>query len=83
MWSSAAYLAAVFLANLPIAAIRNGLYRQLGRPSAESGRHLGAIVGYIERALFVAALQNGHAEFIGVWLALKVAGKWSGWGKRY
>ena len=36
-------------------------------------------VGAIERALYLGSWLSGHAEFIGVWLALKVAGGWSGW----
>ena len=37
------------------------------------------IVGYIELAMFPLAIVWGHAEFIGAWLVLKVAGQWVGW----
>ena len=38
-----------------------------------------AAVGLLERALYVAAWQLGAKGFIGLWLALKVAGSWKGW----
>ncbi len=34
-------------------------------------------VGIIERALYVSSLILGHGVFIGFWLALKVAGRWT------
>ncbi|MFH0982032.1 MAG: hypothetical protein V2A79_10880 [Planctomycetota bacterium] len=40
-----------------------------------------AIVGVIERGLYVAAIQMTAVEFIGVWLAIKVAGQWNRWGE--
>jgi hypothetical protein len=44
---------------------------------------LPALVGLLERLLYIIALLAKSPEFIGVWLALKVAGGWSGWsGKR-
>lgn len=39
------------------------------------------LVGVIERVLYVATLQFGKGEFIGFWLALKVAGQWTRWSK--
>ena len=38
-----------------------------------------AIIGVIERFLYVASLLVGAPELIGVWLILKVAGGWQGW----
>lgn len=40
---------------------------------------LPAIVGLLERVLYVAAILGGQGAFIGVWLALKTAGGWKGW----
>lgn len=37
------------------------------------------VVGMLERALYVTALVMGQGSFIGIWLALKVAGQWKGW----
>ena len=34
-------------------------------------------VGIIERTLYVSSLILGHGVFIGFWLALKVAGRWT------
>jgi hypothetical protein len=42
--------------------------------------YLPRLVGLVERALFVGSLQLDKAEFIGVWIALKVAGQWKRWG---
>jgi hypothetical protein len=39
------------------------------------------VIGIVERILYVATLQLGKAEFVGIWLALKVAGQWSRWSK--
>jgi hypothetical protein len=35
----------------------------------------------VERTLYVASLQLGMPEFVGVWMALKVAGQWKRWGE--
>jgi hypothetical protein len=52
-------------------------------PNAKPGHqgYLPAILGVLERLLYIAALLAGFAEFIGVWLVLKVAGGWEGWSK--
>lgn len=39
-------------------------------------------VGVVERILYVASLQLAAPEFIGIWLALKVAGGWKRWSER-
>lgn len=38
-----------------------------------------AALGMLERTLYVAAWQLGTREFLGLWLALKVAGNWKEW----
>lgn len=48
-------------------------------PAAGHQAYLPALLGVLERFLYVAALLQGYAEFVGVWLALKVAGGWKGW----
>ena len=40
-----------------------------------------AIVGFLERGLYVGALHSGANEFIGIWLILKVAGNWKRWSE--
>ncbi|SRR6266545_376552 len=37
------------------------------------------LVGIVERILYVACWMLDKPEFVGVWLALKVAGGWKGW----
>ena len=68
-----------------IGTVVDGLWRaEAGNPSDTKVRpagYLSALVGFVERALFVATLQMGRGEFIGVWLALKVAGQWKRWGE--
>lgn len=44
-----------------------------------ANRYLPATIGVVERFLYVAALLSSLPDFIGVWLALKVAGGWQGW----
>lgn len=44
-------------------------------------RDLPAVVGLIERVLYFVALQADAPEFVGIWLALKVAGGWDAWAK--
>jgi hypothetical protein len=40
-----------------------------------------AALGLLERALYTAAWQLGAREFLGLWLALKVAGSWKAWSE--
>jgi hypothetical protein len=40
-----------------------------------------AALGMLERTLYVAAWQLGVREFLGLWLALKVAGNWKRWAE--
>jgi hypothetical protein len=65
--------------------IWRSLARQQGIPDSASGRaHRGdlpLLIGVIERALYFIAWLSGQASFIGVWLAIKVAGGWRGWSK--
>jgi len=37
------------------------------------------MVGCLERLVYTLSLQNGNQAFIGVWLAIKAAGKWKAW----
>ena len=37
------------------------------------------MVGFIERTLYVISIQINSPQFIGVWLAVKVAGQWKRW----
>jgi hypothetical protein len=39
------------------------------------------LVGVLERILYVSAWLFGAVEFIGIWLALKVAGGWKAWSE--
>jgi hypothetical protein len=39
-----------------------------------------AILGMCESFMYPVALVSGHADFIGLWLLLKVAGQWPRWG---
>jgi len=59
------------------------ILRDLGVQKLDLRKHhradLPFVVGVLERLLYVAAWLLGHAEFIGFWLALKVAGGWIGW----
>jgi len=43
--------------------------------------YLPAVVGVLERILYVIAILAEAPEFIGVWLAIKTAGSWKGWSE--
>ncbi len=77
---------AVIVGHFAIRPVVDRLWRALGwmEGTAQNIRpehYLPRLVGFVERALFVASLQLGKAEFIGVWIALKVAGQWKRWGE--
>lgn len=55
----------------------NGIADNAVRPAS----YLSTFVGVVERVLFVASLQMEKAEFIGVWLVLKVASQWKLWSE--
>lgn len=44
-------------------------------------RFLPVILGCLERTLYLASVLAGLPEFIGLWLAIKVAGGWKGWSE--
>jgi hypothetical protein len=44
------------------------------------GNEGGAVIGYIERTIFFAAILLNQPLIIGTWLAFKVASKWQVWG---
>jgi hypothetical protein len=75
---------AVVVGHFCIMAVVDKLWEESGwrRPSDAKVRpafYLPQLIGLLERALYVASLQLGEPEFIGVWLALKVAGQWKRW----
>lgn len=80
------YFFAVVVAQYPISLIVDKLWRGIGwtddqvddiRPYSRTPK----ILGYIERSLYVGSFQLGKPEFIGIWLALKVAGQWNRWSE--
>lgn len=77
---------AVVVGHCMIVWVVDGLWEGIGwnrkqaskiRPEAD----LPKLVGFVERTLYVAALKMGKPEFVGVWLALKVAGQWKRWSE--
>ena len=77
------YSFAIGVGHWCISTVVDGLWRgEAGVPSdakARSSAYLSRLVGFVERALFVATLQMGRGELIGIWLVLKVAGQWKRW----
>ena len=85
-WGSlfAGYFYALVVGHIMIAWVVDLLWQQLGSGSQQATRpfaHHPKLVGVVERFLFLTALLVNQAEFIGVWLALKVAGQWKRWGE--
>lgn len=86
---TAGYLFAVAIGGVLIPLVnRRALHTigmpQAGQPSDEyhmANPWTAAYVGIIERILYVASLQLQSAEFIGLWLGIKVAGGWARWSE--
>ena len=62
--------------------LREGCKNKDRDPTSPPGRYRAAAIGCIERALYVAALQIGTPQFIGLWLILKTAAQWHRWKER-
>lgn len=76
------YAFSVIVGHLCIAAVVDCLYAGVGSEGKNrQANYFPGLVGVLERVLFVASLQMGKAEFIGLWFALKVAGGWKRWGE--
>jgi len=80
------YSFAAFIGDFFVRHIVTELWKGLGatekpkdpiRPSALHPQ----LVGFIERFLYVCAIQMGAPEFIGFWLAVKVGGQWNRWSE--
>ena len=79
---------AVVVGHFAIFYLSNALWANLTTPTVSMeqlrpSRLHPAIVGFIERTLYVAAIQMSAREFISVWLAIKVAGQWNRWAEGY
>lgn len=88
LWLIASYLFAVFVGDILIRNVSDNLWRidcqwNPNDPTSRPAPQLPRLIGMIERVLYVTALLNQHAEFIGFWLALKVAGQWKRWTADY
>ena len=83
------YLLAVAISGLLISYATHGM-RHLGGVSdgsdearlASAGVWPPVVLGAIEVVLYTTTLLMGQAGFIGVWLILKVAGRWGDWQER-
>ena len=80
------YLLAVALSGLAISYATHGMRRLGGVSDGDEEAHLTpagvwppVVVGAIEIVLYTTTLLMGQAAFIGVWLILKVAGRWGDW----
>ncbi|HHT9132126.1 MAG TPA: hypothetical protein ACFYED_06540 [Candidatus Tripitaka californicus] len=80
------YLFAIIVAHFSISLVVDRLWNSIGWEKDKDSElrpesHLPRILGCVERALYTASFQLDKSEFIGVWLALKVAGQWKRWGE--
>ena len=77
------YLFAIFVAQEFISRITDQMWLAIGQTQQETQvQWQSTVIGWIERVLYVAFFQAGNPEFIGFWLALKVAGQWDRWTKK-
>lgn len=79
------YMFAVVFADLfinkTIRKIRNVLRAAYDKELPDYVPVLPRTVGFVERALYIAAIQMGAPEFIGLWITLKTASRWEIWSK--
>ena len=71
------YGVSVFVGHFLISRIREEAYKEI--PHSERFRWHAQAVGLIERALYTSSWVAAKPEFIGLWLAIKVAGQWKRW----
>jgi hypothetical protein len=83
LWPQAiGYVFATLVAQIFIWPIVDLLWNSVGVPTYERPRHWHSrVLGVVERVMFVASIQIGISEFIGVWMAIKVAGQWKQWSE--
>jgi hypothetical protein len=74
---------AVLVGHFAVGSVVDRLWKSLAFPREDARRHPwhSALVGDVERALYVGALQFGAREFVGLWLVIKVLGGWSRWNR--
>lgn len=80
------YFFAVVVAHFLIAPIQDKLWSDLSRTAKRDIRPRpwhATVIGFIERTLYVAAIQASAGALIGVWLALKAASHWKGWSEGF
>lgn len=83
------YAFSVFLGNFFIGRVVDQLWKSVGwtgdtrhnKTNIRPGAWIPPITGFVERVLFTASLQIGKPEFIGIWLAVKVASQWKRWSE--
>ena len=74
------YVVATVGAQWLIWPIMNNMWKSVGSALADRPRYWhSTVLGMIERIMFVGSLQFKKPEFIGVWLAFKIASQWSRW----
>jgi len=74
------YGVALVWGHIVIREVSSTLYRKLGLPRRERyGASHASILGAVEGALYVSALQFERPEFIAVWLGLKTVVTWRHW----
>lgn len=77
-WYALAYLAASIIGFLIVTPLVLLVVRIYFRHEAQDRprAHLSAIVGVLERILYITAILIGHPELIGAWFVLKAVGEW-------
>lgn len=77
-----AYVFAILIAWLPIELVVDQAWEPLDSPEApRPSPYYSGILGCFERALYVTAFSVESYAFVGIWLALKVAGGWKRWNE--
>ena len=85
-WYAIGYLFSVLVGHFFVAMVADQMWQSIGWKPAKSARFRPdawqpRVLGVIERFLYTSSLLVGKAEFIGFWLAVKVAGQWKRWSE--
>ena len=66
----------------PIKETISKLYDLILYPKDSRAKKQSALLGIVERALYISAFLIEFPEFIGIWFTLKMVVKWRSWSKR-
>lgn len=76
------YTFGVVIAHFLIKKVTVQLWKTVNENYKRSDGTLSMVQGFVERTLYIIAFQIEKPEFVGVWVALKVASQWKKWSEK-